>query len=270
MEVLIVEDIIATSNLIKNRIETLIPDIKEIYQAFTLEEAEVKILSCNFDIIFWDVNMPKGTSFDLLKKLSLENKITFESIFVTGEKESTYVINALKFSAIDYLYKPLDDEELVVATNKAIEKRLKSKSTQQIDFLLQMLSTSSNESKKVAFNLIKGTTIFIELDHIVMLEADGVITDIHLNDKTILHASKNLGFYKSFLLEKDNFFQVSHAVIANVKEVEAFDNKNLIIKFKNGTSTSVSRRRAKDFKDFLSGYDPKSGLINKILSFFKG
>ena len=136
------------------------------------------------------------------KKLSLENKITFESIFVTGEKESTYVINALKFSAIDYLYKPLDDDELMVATNKAIEKRLKSKSNQQIDFLLQMLSTSKNESQKVAFNLIKGTTVVIELDHIVMLEADGVITDIYLNDQTILHACKNLGFYKIEITEK--------------------------------------------------------------------
>lgn len=61
-------------------------------------------------ISFFGRKMPKGTSFDLLKKLSLDNKITFESIFVTGEKESTYVINALKFSAIDYLYKPLDDD----------------------------------------------------------------------------------------------------------------------------------------------------------------
>lgn len=269
MKVLIVEDIIATSNLIKNRIETLIPDIKELQQSFTLEDAENKILSGNFDIIFWDVNMPKGTSFDLLKKLFLGNKITFESIFITGEKESTYVINALKFSAIDYLYKPLDDDELMVATNKAIDKRLKSKSNQQIDFLLQMLSTSNNESQKVAFNLIKGTTVFIELDHIVMLEADGVITDIHLNDQTTLHANKNLGFYKSFLLEKNNFFQVSHAVIANVKEVAAFDNKNLILKFKNGVTTSVSRRRAKEFKDFLNRYDPKSGLINRILNLFK-
>lgn len=267
MKVLIVEDIMATSNLIKNRIEILIPDIKEIQQAYTLEDAENKILSGNFDIIFWDVNMPKGTSFDLLKKLSLVNKITFESIFITGEKESTFVINALKFSAIDYLYKPLDDGELLVATNKAIDKRLKSKSDQQIDFLLEMLSSSRKESQKVAFNLIKGTTVFIELDHIVMLEADGVITDIHLNDLTILHASKNLGFYKSFLLEKDNFFQVSHAVIANVKEVASFDNKNLKINFKNGTSSSVSRRRAKEFKDFLNRYDPKSGLLNKILSF---
>lgn len=101
------------------------------------------------------------------------------------------------------------------------------------------------------------------------MKLTGAITDIHLNDHTILHACKNLGFYKSFLLEKDNFFQISHAVIANVKEVAAFDNKNLIIKFKNGTSTSVSRRRAKEFKDFLNTYDPKSNLLNRILSFFK-
>ncbi len=269
MKVLIVEDIIVTANLIKNRLETLISKITLINQAFTLEEAEIRILSGNYDIVFWDVNMPKGTSFDLLKKLSSDNKITFESIFITGEKESTYVINALKFSAIDYLYKPLDDDELVSATNKAIEQRLKSKDSQRIDFLLKMLSSSNTESQKVAFNLLKGTTVFIELDQIVMLEADGVITNIHLIDKSILHASKNLGYYKSFLLEKDNFFQVSHAVISNVKEVSAFDNKSLILKFKNETFTTVSRRRAKDFKNFLQFYDPKSSLLNKVLAFFR-
>lgn len=269
MNALIVEDIVTTANLIKNRVESLVPEINLIHMAFSLEEAENMIFLNNYDIVFWDVNMPRGTSFDLLKKLSLVKKINFESIFITGEKESDYVINALKFSAIDYLYKPLDDEELVLAVNKAIEKKIKSQDNKQVDLLLQLLSQSENQSQKVAFSLIKGNTVFIDLDKIVMLEADGVISKIHLDDKTILHASKNLGFYKSFLLERDFFFQVSHSVIANVKEVKSFDNKNLIIYFKNNTFTSVSRRRAKEFKDFLQGYDPKSKLLNKILAFFK-
>ncbi len=269
MKSLIVEDIPKTSDLIKNRITHVTKEIQSCDQAYSLTEARDLISKNNYDIVFWDVNMPNGTSFDLLKTLAEENKITFESIFITGEKESEYIIHALKFSAIDYLYKPVDDSELEEAIKKAIEKRIKSKDNEQMELLLEILSKKENEKKKVAFNLLKGNTVFINLEDITYLEADGVITKIHLNDKTILNANKNLGYYKSFLLEENIFFLISHSVIANVKEILTFNKKSLEIEFKNQSKVSVSRRKAKEFRTYIADNSDQTNLLKRILSFFK-
>lgn len=269
MKALIVEDIPKTSDLIKNRIIHVSKEIITCDQAYNLTEAHEMITTHEYDIVFWDVNMPNGTSFDLLKTLALENKITFESIFITGEKESEYIIHALKFSAIDYLYKPVDDTELDEAIKKATEKRKKSKDNEQMDLLLDILSKKENDQKRVAFNLMKGNTVFINLDDITYLEADGVISKIHLNNNTVLNANKNLGYYKSFLLEENNFFLISHSVIANTKEILVFNKKSLEIEFKNRSKVTVSRRRAKEFRDYMADNSDPVNLLDKILSLFK-
>ena len=134
---------------------------------------------------------------------------------------------------------------------------------------LEILSKKENEKKKVAFNLLKGNTVFINLEDITYLEADGVITKIHLNDKTILNANKNLGYYKSFLLEENIFFLISHSVIANVKEILTFNKKSLEIEFKNKSKVSVSRRKAKEFRTYIADNSDQTNLLKRILSFFK-
>ena len=75
MKALIVEDIKKTSDLIKNRINAVYNQFSNIDQAYTLQKAQELIFLDNYDIVFWDVNMPGGTSFDLLKVLARENKI---------------------------------------------------------------------------------------------------------------------------------------------------------------------------------------------------
>ncbi|MBK8829236.1 MAG: response regulator [Saprospiraceae bacterium] len=271
MKALIVEDIKKTSDLIKNRINAVYNQFSNIDQAYTLQKAQELIFLDNYDIVFWDVNMPGGTSFDLLKVLARENKINFENIFITGEKESEFIINALKFSAIDYLYKPVDDKDLQDAIEKAIEKKSKSKDNFQIDMLLKKLKSEdiTDEDKKVAFNLIKGNTVFISLSEISYFEADGVVTNIILNDNTLLHANKNLGFYKSFLMNEENYFLISHSVLANVKEVFNFDSKSLEVTFKNKMKATVSRRRAKEFKEYMQNYSPSGSLFERIKRLFK-
>jgi len=269
MTALIVEDVKTTSDLIKERIKLVSNDFTSLEQAFTLIEAYDKILLKSYDIIFWDINMSTGTSFDLLKRLATEDKITFENIFITGEKESEFIISALKFSAIDYLYKPLDDNELKSSIEKAILKRNKTKESDQIELLLDFLTKNGSQNKKVAFNLIKGNVVYVNLEDITFLEADGVITKIFLNDCTCLNASKNLGFYKSFLLNENHFFLASHSAIINARQIENFDQKNLTINFKNKLTTAVSRRRVKDYKDFMKNDNNTPGIIDKILNRFK-
>ena len=269
MKSLIVEDIIKTSDLIKNRILTVSDKVNFIQQVFTLDDALIALMQNSYDIVFWDVNMPGGTSFDILRKLALNDKINFESIFITGEKESEHIINALKFSAIDYIYKPLEDTQLLEAIEKAFDARKKLIENKQMEVLLNLLGENENNSKKIALSLVKGTIIYLNTEDITFLEADGVITRVFTNDNSIHYASKNLGFYKGFLLELSTFFLISHSVIINSTQIKSFNPKNLTIYFRNGKSTSVARRRAKDFKEFFNKTSSSESLMEKIRSILK-
>lgn len=106
---LIVEDVKDTSEYIKNRIEKLCPKTGEIAQVYNLTDAYEILKTQNFHILFLYIQMPDGTSFDLLKRLSEENHINFEIIFITGESAKEYTLSAIKYSALDFLYKLLDD-----------------------------------------------------------------------------------------------------------------------------------------------------------------
>lgn len=250
MNALIVEDIISTCDLIKNRIQSLSKSIKTIDQAHDLETAYNKISKNDLDIVFLDIQMPNGTTFDILKRLSDENKIDFEIIFITGQKESEYLINAIKFSAIDFLYKPLDDEALIQAIEKAENKITNRKNAKRVELLLEYVDkVDSNHTNRVAFQLSKGLIKFFNVDQITHLMADGVVTKVFLADGAEYRATKNLGYYKSFLISQFNFCSISHGTLINVDLVDGYMHKEQIVSMKNGFKLKASRRGGKEFKD---------------------
>jgi len=268
MTALIVEDIRSTSDLIKQRIILLTDKISIIDQAFTTQEAYQKIINFSYDIVFWDINMSSGTSFDILKKLSEENKINFESIFITGQKESDLIINALKFSAIDYLFKPIDDSQLIESIEKAVFRReSKTEFNQYVTFMSNLDNYNSNTS--MAFSLIKGSVVFLEINNITFLEAEGVVTKIYLNDLSTLYANKNLGFYKPILSKEKGFFLASHSAIVNMNHIEKFDSKSFLITFQNKLNVSVSRRRVKEFKTQMIKFKSQDSFLSKLINRIK-
>lgn len=250
MHALVVEDITATSDLIKGRINSLTNDISQIDQAYNLDSAYQYIVNNNYDIIFLDIQMPNGTTFDLLKKLSEEKRIAFEIIFITGQTESEYLINAIKFSAIDFLYKPLEDEALSQAIHKAKDKIENRKNAKRVELLLEYVDTiDKTNTDRVAFQLSKGVIKFFNINDISYLKADGVVTKIHLIDGTEYSATKNLGYYRSFLINQFDFCSISHSLIINMEQVDDYLHKDLIVTMKNGLQLKASRRGGKEFKD---------------------
>ncbi len=252
MKALIVEDIKSTSDLIKGRIQKLEPSLNEIDQAYNLDEAYLQILENEYDLLFLDIQLPNGTTFDLLRKLSTKEQIKFEIIFITGQKESEFIMNAIKFSAIDFLHKPLDDEELSVALNKAIKKIDLLKYNQQIDLLLDIVSSQEHKlNSRIAINLNKGIIKFFDVNEICYLEADGVITRIHLVSGKEYSATKNLGYYKSFMVSQFNYRSISQSLIVNMDHLEDYNHSELKVRMKNGLVLKASRRGGKEFKQAL-------------------
>ncbi len=262
---LIVEDIADTSEYIKQRILKLCPTIHNPDQAFNLDEAFEKITSNNYDIIFLDIQLPKGTGFDLLNKLSAKGKIDFEIIFITGESEKVHTLRAIKYSAIDFLYKPLDDTELVVAVNKAIEKLKNTYFNKQIKLLLDRVGHEKvSETNKIAFHLHNGVIEFVNVKEIKYLQADGVISYIFLENGEKLTITKNLGYYKDMLIADYNFHLISNSLLVNHEFIHRYNHHELLLTLKDGSKLYASKRFGKEFKNSLQQNKNSKSLKNPL------
>src|ERR1700739_1127527 len=117
LNAIIIDDEVSGAEALRKDIIAYCPEIKVTALAHTVDEAETKIRMQNPDLIFLDIEMPYANGFDLLKRF---NEINFEVIFTTAYNE--YALKAIKHNALDYLLKPIDHEELIVAVKKCTNK----------------------------------------------------------------------------------------------------------------------------------------------------
>ncbi len=270
IKALIVEDIADTSNYIKQRIEKLCPSILPPDQAFSLEEAFEMIQPGNYEVVFLDIQLQKGTGFDLLLKLSENGKIDFEIIFITGESAKEHTLRAIKYSAIDFLYKPLDDAELVIAVNKAIEKIKNTYFNKQIKLLLDRIGNEKvSKNNNIAFHLHNGVIEFVNVKEIKYLQADGVVSYVYLEDGSKLTITKNLGYYKDMLITDYNFHLISNSLLVNNEFIHRYNHHDLLLTLKDGTKLFASKRFGKEFKNSINQAKINSSIKNPLTILWK-
>lgn len=252
MKFLIVEDIKSTSEMILNMIIDIEGANHTIEKAHSKEEAFYKLLDKDYDILFLDINLPIGTSFDLLQELSQKKKVNSQIIFLTGQDEREYLMKAIKFSAIDYLYKPIDKEELTAAISKAKIEIQNQEKIGQVDILMDLVAHEKDlKHNNVAFHLPKGKIINLNTQHIVYMMAEGPVTKIILDDGRQFTAVRNLGHYKEFLQAYYDYFLISKSLLINLGQLNTYDHKHLKVKMKNGEGLSCSRRGGKLLKEHM-------------------
>lgn len=266
---LIVEDVKETSDYICRRVSLLCPSIKKIDQALTLSEAEDLIESNRYDIVFLDIRLQAGTSFDLLKRLSDKGVINFEIIFITGESDKEHILRAIKYSAIDFLYKPLDDGELVMAVNRALDKRESQDLNNQVKLLLQRMDERSTvKPDKITVHLHSGILQMISVDDLKYIEADGVVSKVHLKSGETITVNRNLGYYKDLLILEHDFVPLSNSILLNREYIKRYNHQTLKITLTDNTELPVSRRRGKELKEMLSERKGLSGMISTFMSIY--
>jgi two-component system LytT family response regulator len=266
---LIVEDVKETSDYICRRVSLLCPSIKKIDQALTLSEAEDLIESNRYDIVFLDIRMQAGTSFDLLKRLSDKGVINFEIIFITGESDKEHILRAIKYSAIDFLYKPLDDGELVMAVNRALDKRESQDLNNQVKLLLQRMDERSTvKPDKITVHLHSGILQMISVDELKYIEADGVVSKVHLKNGETITVNRNLGYYKDLLILEHDFVPLSNSILLNREYIKRYNHQTLKITLTDNTELPVSRRRGKELKEMLGERKGLSGMISTFMSIY--
>lgn len=216
--------------------------------ANNITEAYQRINETNPDIVFLDVEMPHGSGFDLLEKFV---NPPFEVIFTTGFDH--YAVAAIKFSALDYLLKPINIEELRDAIDKA-KNRIKGKNSQiSIEHLIQNLRNPKDKANKIPLPILNGFQ-FVPVNTIVYCEADEDYTYVHLNDGQKLTVSKSIKDFEDLLSNYD-FFRIHHSFLINRSYIKKY------IKGEGGTIVTdqnaelpVSRRRKTEFLEWLNDF----------------
>lgn len=246
MKALIVDN---ESNIIdglKKLLEVYCPEVNEIERGETIEEGIELIRRFKPDILFLDIELDEGTGMDLLQKIG---ECPFQVVFITAYDQ--YALEAFKFSAIDYLLKPIDPDDLVSSVNKV--KEVINRKNDQVKFqvLLNNLQTLSKNDKKIIVS-DKENIYAVDVQSILYLEADGPYTKIkRLND--FLFTSKNLKHFESMLVYA-GFFRTHHSYLANLSQMKKFDKVDSVLELNNGERIPVSVRK-------------KEGLLNAIKAY---
>ncbi|KFF26902.1 LytR/AlgR family response regulator transcription factor [Chryseobacterium vrystaatense] len=217
------------------------PNITIIGQADSVESGIKIIRQLSPDLIFLDIEMPDGNGFDLLQEVS---PIKFKVIFITGYED--FAIKAFRFSAIDYLLKPLNADELVEAVKKAEESLSKEIFDMKLNNLFANLERPKNLQKLV---LKTADRIYsVDIQDIVNCESDKNYTTFYFINSPRLVVSTNLKEYET-LLVPFNFFRTHQSHLINMAYFDHFIKKeggNTII-MKNKTTIPLSVRKKEEF-----------------------
>lgn len=241
LRAIIVEDELHSREALKNIVSEYCPEVSICGVAASVREGVDLVNRLQPNLLFLDIALQVGTGFDLLEQVSEHN---FEVIFTTAYEH--YALRAIKFSAIDYLLKPVDVEELIAAVKKVVEKQQTRSYNRQIDTLLHNLQSRNQLHHTITLSTAEGM-IFVPVHEIIRLEAMGSYTQFYLvNEKKIL-VSKHLKEYEQLLTE-ENFYRVHQSHLVNLNEVAKYikaDGGYLILK--DQTKISISSRRRDSF-----------------------
>lgn len=250
---LIVEDNRKASDLLKNKLKKYCPSLNVIDQASQLDEAKELVTKNEYQLLFLDIGMPTGSGFDLIHYLEDFDDVKMPTIiFTTGQNQKEYLLKAIRVSAVDYLYKPISNEELIQAVHKATTRiRQEQNMSNNLDFLTHISTPRTPAFDQLPILMIKGIIEYVDTTEIKFLEADGTMTTIHRTEGKSLHSVRHLGYYKDQLREHPSFFQISAAVVVNLSLIGRYEHSRLLLTFRDGETIHASKRGGKDLKDFL-------------------
>ncbi len=244
LQTIIVDDEKRGRELLRMVLTTHCPEVKVVGEASNVKEAYTLILQTDPDLVFLDIEMPGGSGFDLLTKF---DEINFEVIFVTAFDK--YAIKAIKFSAMDYLLKPVDEEELVKAVKRVEENQNKKSNKDRVSNLIQNVRKTT-DNQKIGLTSSDGLE-FIEIKTILRCEADGKYTSVFLHDGKKLLVSKNLKEFEDLLTEY-NFIRIHHSHLVNLDYIKKYQSgRGGYVVMSDGSTITVSQRKKEDFLSSL-------------------
>jgi len=245
IKAIIIDDEANNQELISNLLSSYAENIQVVKTANSVETAYQAINDYQPDLIFLDIQMPDGTGFDLLKKF---DKINFKVIFVTAHQE--YAIEAFKYSALDYLLKPLSPANLIAAVKKVEESFNSEELNLKLKTLLSNISEPFKNKKKIVLKTME-RIYSVDINDIMRFESDGGYTKVYLVDGKRIMVSKTMKEFEDLLLEA-NFLRVHNSHIVNMNHLFCFEKTEGHVVMKDDSIVPVSNRKKEQLLELLN------------------
>ncbi len=246
---LIVDDEFQSRKLITKMLSRFFPEINNITEAATVDEAEKAIDTNLPQLIFLDIQIQAENGFDLLDKLTDYN---FEIIFITAYNQ--FAVKAFRYNALDYLMKPVDADEFKAAVIKAVKRinQAVKNPQEQIGSLTQQLKNPQKIPDRIIISSADGYLI-IPVQDISYCQANSNYTVFHLKDKTKVTSSYTLRHYED-ILKEHNFFRVHRSYMINLAFIKMYRKADGgIVVMNDGKEIEVSRSNKEAFMKFFKG-----------------
>lgn len=236
IKAIIVDDEPYCCDVLSTLIERYCQDVTVAAVCYSAEEAIAVLTQQPVQLVFLDIEMPHTNGFQLLEKLP---QINFELIFTTSYDQ--YAIKAIRFSALDYLLKPVDREELQTAVRRAVQ-RLQHPLPQQLEILLQKFLQPAVQVRRIALPTMEGLQL-IPLDTIISCASSSNYTILSLKENQKMIVSRTLKEIEE-MLEEHTFLRVHHSYLVNLNEIRKYirgEGGSLIMS--DGSMIDVSRSK---------------------------
>ncbi len=198
-------------------LEEYCPQVKVVADCGNLPEGVKAIRRHQPDVVFLDIEMPGHSGLELLEFFD-EDEVNFSIIFATAYNE--YAIRAFRFSAMDYLLKPIVPDELVQAVERTTKFRMKQEAYQHLK--VQMNENKWDRIAVPSANLL----LFLDIVDILYIKGDGAYSEVIMNDGTKHVVSRNLKNFEEILCENPAFVRAHKSYIVNLKYVKAFNKSD--------------------------------------------
>ena len=246
LKAIIIDDEARSRKALQIALNDYCPSVQIAVIAETAESGIEAIIKHKPDIVFLDVQMPGMSGFDLLAHFP---EIHFDIVFITAHDH--YAIKAIRFSALDYLLKPIQIDELMAAVKKAEEKKNYRHSNWQYKSLYENVRSNNNASGSIAVPTGDGL-LFIKTQNIIRCEAEGNYVIIYLPGKEKILITKNLGDIESMLDAKE-FFRIHNSYLINLSHIKKYvKGEGGYVIMSDNSIVDVARRKKEEFMQLLN------------------
>ena len=233
----------------KSLLERYAPDIRIIGEAESVKTGIEALQKLQPQVVFLDIHLADGTGFDILEEVAkTQNKTNSHIVFITAHEQ--YALKAFKFSALDFLLKPVDPEDLLKSIQKIKEALEKNTSFEHIDLLLENIRKKVDHFKRIALSTSDGIHLF-EISDIIRCESKDNYTQFFIKNHKPLLISKTLKEYEELLAEH-GFERIHQSHLINLSYLKSYIKKDGgYVVMSDNSHLPISQRKRERLQEIL-------------------
>lgn len=255
MKAIIIDDELSARTILLELIKEYFPNVLNIVEVCDNPISGITaIRNHKPDLVFLDVEMPEKSGFEMLRELGFPN-IDFNVVFSTAH--SHYAVQAFRFSAVDFLLKPVKIEQLIEAVMKVKENIVRNQRELDVEkykALIDNIAKEEDENNYSNRRIVLSTSdglLFVNSDDIIRLEADGNYTSVYFTNQKPIFIARQLGDFN----EKNPFLRVHRSHSVNPKHVvKMLKGDNIQLVMRDNSSVEVARSKKDDVQKFLKDF----------------